>query len=187
MGTVAPSPEFTQEHYADFEKNILEPTIKGLKGEGFSFKGIIFFGLMVTKNGTYLLEYNMRFGDPETQVLMALMENNLLDVIQDCMDGKDIELKFKDEKAVCLVMCSGGYPRNIETGFEIVGEDKLKYSKLLYAGAIRKGDKVVSNGGRVLNIVATGATYEDARKKVYEDASHVHFDYGFYREDIGKF
>ncbi|GEN76707.1 phosphoribosylamine--glycine ligase [Chryseobacterium hagamense] len=187
MGCVAPSPEFTPEHYADFEKNILETTVNGLKAEGFNFKGIIFFGLMVTKKGTYLLEYNMRFGDPETQVLMALMENNLLDVIQDCMEGKDIELKFKDEKAVCLVMCSGGYPRNIETGFEIVGEDRVKHSTLLYAGAIRKGDKVVSNGGRVLNIVATGATYEDARKKVYEDAGHVHFDYGFYREDIGKF
>lgn len=187
MGSVAPSPEFTQEHYADFEKNILETTIKGLKGEGFSFKGIIFFGLMVTKKGTYLLEYNMRFGDPETQVLMALMENNLLDVINDCMNGKDIQLKFKDEKAVCLVMCSGGYPRNIETGFEIVGENKVKHSQLLYAGAIKKGDKVVSNGGRVLNLVATGATYDEARKKVYEDAIPVHFDYSFYREDIGKF
>ncbi|MBD8081276.1 phosphoribosylamine--glycine ligase [Chryseobacterium caseinilyticum] len=187
MGAVAPSPEFTAEHFADFEKNILEPTVKGLKGEGFSFKGIIFFGLMITKNGTYLLEYNMRFGDPETQVLMALMENNLLDVINDCIEGKDIQLKFKDEKAVCLVMCSGGYPRNIETGFEIVGEDKVKHSQLLYAGAVKKGDKVVSNGGRVLNIVATGATYEEARKKVYEDAIPVHFDYSFYREDIGKF
>ncbi|KQS92215.1 phosphoribosylamine--glycine ligase [Chryseobacterium sp. Leaf394] len=187
MGAVAPSPEFTAEHFADFEKNILEPTVKGLKGEGFGFKGIIFFGLMITKNGTYLLEYNMRFGDPETQVLMALMENNLLDVINDCIEGKDIQLKFKDEKAVCLVMCSGGYPRNIETGFEIVGEDKVKHSQLLYAGAVKKGDKVVSNGGRVLNIVATGATYEEARKKVYEDAIPVHFDYSFYREDIGKF
>ncbi|MEG2078906.1 phosphoribosylamine--glycine ligase [Chryseobacterium piscicola] len=187
MGAVAPSPEFTAEHFADFEKNILEPTVTGLKGEGFGFKGIIFFGLMITKNGTYLLEYNMRFGDPETQVLMALMENNLLDVINDCLDGKDIQLKFKDEKAVCLVMCSGGYPRNIETGFEIVGENKVKHSTILYAGAVKRGDKVVSNGGRVLNIVATGATYDDARKKVYEDASHVHFDYSFYREDIGKF
>ncbi|KQK25368.1 phosphoribosylamine--glycine ligase [Chryseobacterium aquaticum] len=187
MGSVAPSPEFTAEHSADFEKNILAPTITGLKAEGFSFKGIIFFGLMVTKNGTYLLEYNMRFGDPETQVLMALMENNLLDVIMDCMNGKDIELKFKDEKAVCLVMCSGGYPRNIELGFEILGEDKVKHSQLLYAGAIKKGNKIVSNGGRVLNIIATGATYDEARKKVYEDALPVHFDYSFYREDIGKF
>jgi phosphoribosylamine--glycine ligase len=187
MGSVAPSPEFTAEHSADFEKNILAPTITGLKAEGFSFKGIIFFGLMVTRNGTYLLEYNMRFGDPETQVLMALMENNLLDVIMDCMNGKDIDLKFKDEKAVCLVMCSGGYPRNIELGFEILGEDKVKHSQLLYAGAIKKGNKVVSNGGRVLNIIATGATYDEARKKVYEDALPVHFDYSFYREDIGKF
>lgn len=187
MGSVAPSPEFTAEHSADFEKNILAPTITGLKAEGFSFKGIIFFGLMVTKKGTYLLEYNMRFGDPETQVLMALMENNLLDVINDCMNGKDIELKFKNEKAVCLVMCSGGYPRNIELGFEITGEDKVKHSQLLYAGAVRKGDKIVSNGGRVLNLVATGATYDEARKKVYEDAIPVHFDYSFYREDIGKF
>lgn len=187
MGSVAPSPEFTAEHSADFEKNILAPTITGLKAEGFSFKGIIFFGLMVTKNGTYLLEYNMRFGDPETQVLMALMENNLLDVIMDCMNRKDIDLKFKDEKAVCLVMCSGGYPRNIELGFEILGEDKVKHSQLLYAGAIKKGNKIVSNGGRVLNIIATGATYDEARKKVYEDALPVHFDYSFYREDIGKF
>lgn len=187
MGSVAPSPEFTAEHFADFEKNILEPTVTGLKAEGFGFKGIIFFGLMITKNGTYLLEYNMRFGDPETQVLMALMENNLLDVINDCMSNKEIELKFKDEKAVCLVMCSGGYPRNIELGFEITGEERVKDSQLLYAGAIKKGDKIVSNGGRVLNIVATGATFDEARKKVYEDASHVHFDYSFYREDIGKF
>ncbi|KQR94884.1 phosphoribosylamine--glycine ligase [Chryseobacterium sp. Leaf180] len=187
MGSVAPSPEFTAEHFADFEKNILEPTVTGLKAEGFGFKGIIFFGLMITKNGTYLLEYNMRFGDPETQVLMALMENNLLDVINDCMSNKEINLKFRDEKAVCLVMCSGGYPRNIELGFEITGEERVKDSQLLYAGATKKGDKIVSNGGRVLNIVATGATFDDARKKVYEDASHVHFDYSFYREDIGKF
>ncbi|MCU7616098.1 phosphoribosylamine--glycine ligase [Chryseobacterium sp. PBS4-4] len=187
MGSVAPSPEFTAEHTADFEKNILEPTLKGLKAEGFSFKGIIFFGLMVTKNGTYLLEYNMRFGDPETQVLMALMENNLLDVINDCMNGKELDLKFKNEKAVCLVMCSGGYPGNIETGFEITGIEKAKYSQVLCAGAIKKGDKTVSNGGRVMNVVATGATYDEARKKVYEDAAHVHFDYSFYREDIGKF
>jgi phosphoribosylamine--glycine ligase len=187
MGSVAPSPEFTAEHTADFEKNILEPTLTGLKAEGFSFKGIIFFGLMVTKNGTYLLEYNMRFGDPETQVLMALMENNLLDVINDCMNGKDLDLKFKNEKAVCLVMCSGGYPGNIETGFEITGIEKAKHSQVLCAGAVKKGDKIVSNGGRVMNVVATGATYDEARKKVYEDALHVHFDYSFYREDIGKF
>ncbi|MFN3020546.1 phosphoribosylamine--glycine ligase [Chryseobacterium sp. TY3] len=187
MGSVAPSPEYTAEHQADFEKNILAPTVEGLKKEGLSFKGFIFFGLMVTKNGTYLLEYNMRLGDPETQVLLPLLENNLLDVIQDCIDGKNIELKFKNQKAVCLVMCSGGYPKNFETGFEIRGTEKVKHSQVLFAGARMQGDKILSDGGRVLNIVATGDTYEEARKKVYEDAVPVDFDYGFYRDDIGKF
>lgn len=187
MGSVAPSPQFNDEHMQDFEKNILQPTLEGLKAEHLQFKGFIFFGLMVTKNGCYLLEYNMRLGDPETQVIMPLLENNLLDVIQDCLDGKELDLKFKDEKAVCLVMCSGGYPRNIETGFEIVGIDKVKDSQVLFAGAAYKGNKIVTAGGRVLNLVATGDTYEEARQKVYEDALTINFDYGFYREDIAKF
>lgn len=187
MGSVAPCPNFTAEHYADFEKNILEPTLKGLQAYNILFKGFIFFGLMVTKNGCYLLEYNMRMGDPETQVILELMENNLLDVITDCLNGKDIELKFKDEKAVCVVMCSGGYPRQIETGFEIKNYEKVTDSNVLFAGAKKVGDRVVTNGGRVLSLVATGSSYEDARKKVYADAKTIQFDYEFYREDIGKF
>jgi phosphoribosylamine--glycine ligase len=103
------------------------------------------------------------------------------------MEGKDIELKWKNEKAVCLVMCSGGYPYKFDTGFEIKNIDKVKNSNVLFAGAKNLGDKVVSSGGRVLSVVATGETYEDARKKVYEDAHAINFDYGFYREDIGKF
>lgn len=187
MGSVAPNPQFTDEHMEDFRKNILEPTLEGLKAEHIKFKGFIFFGLMITNNGCYLLEYNMRLGDPETQVILPLMENNLLDVIQDCLDGKDIELRFSNQKAVCLVMCSGGYPGNIETGFEIKGTEKIKNSQLLYAGANLRGNKIVTTGGRVLNLVATADTYEEARKKVYEDAQPVHFDYCFYREDIAKF
>jgi len=187
MGSVAPSPEFKPEHYADFEENILEPTLKGLIEDGLGFKGFIFFGLMVTVNGTYLLEYNMRLGDPETQSLLPLLENNLLDVIEDCLEGKDIELKFADKKAVCLVVCSGGYPSNIETGFEIKGISKVQHSKVLMAGAEYKGERILTTGGRVLNIVATGDTYDEARKKVYADAAVVNFDYGFHREDIGKF
>lgn len=187
MGSVAPSPEFTDENFKDFVENIMNPTVKGLKGEALSFKGFIFFGLMITKNGTYLLEYNMRLGDPETQVLLPLLENNLLDVIDDCFNGREVELKFRDKKAVCLVVCSGGYPKNYETGFEITGTDKIKNSILYYAGADYKGDKVVTTGGRVLNLVALGDTYEEARKKVYEDASPVDFDYAFYRDDIAKF
>jgi len=187
MGSVAPTPEFTQEHFADFDQNILQPTLKGLQEERLSFKGFIFFGLMVTKKGSYLLEYNMRLGDPETQSLLALMENNLLTVIEDCLSGKDIELKFKDKKAVCLTMCSGGYPRTIETGFEIKGTDKVAHSEVLFAGAAYRGERIITTGGRVLNLVALGDSYEEARKKVYEDAATVQFDYAFYREDIGKF
>lgn len=187
MGSVAPSPEFTTAHYNDFEENILAPTLAGLERAGIHFKGFIFFGLMVTNDGTYLLEYNMRLGDPETQVILPLMENNLLDVILDCLEGKEIDLKFKNEKAVCLVMCSGGYPRQIETGFEIKNLDKVKDSQILFAGASNSGDAIVTSGGRVLSIVATGDTFENARKKVYDDALKIQFDYAFYREDIGKF
>lgn len=187
MGSVAPSPEFTEAHMEDFRTNILEPTLEGLRKEHLQFKGMIFFGLMVTGTGCYLLEYNMRFGDPETQSIMALMENSLIDVIEDCLEGRDLNLKFSNQKAVCLVMCSGGYPRNIETGFEIKGTERIKHSQLLYAGAASHGGEVVTTGGRVLNLVATGESYEEARRKVYEDAVPVHFDYAFYREDIGKF
>lgn len=187
MGSVAPSPEFTAEHHLDFEKNILAPTLAGLHSQNIKFKGFIFFGLMVTENGTYLLEYNMRLGDPETQVILPLMENELYDVIMDCVEGRDIELKFKDQKAVCLVLCSGGYPRNIETGFEIKHLDKVQNSEVLFAGARKAGSKILTSGGRVLSLVATGNTYEEARKKVYDDAKPIQYDYEYYRDDIGKF
>ncbi|MGA9212813.1 phosphoribosylamine--glycine ligase [Kaistella sp.] len=186
MGSVAPSPEFTDAHQKDFEENILKPTLAGLHASNIRFKGFIFFGLMVTENGTYLLEYNMRLGDPETQVIMALMENNLYDVIMDCIEGNDIELKFSDKKAVCLVMCSGGYPRQIETGFEIRNTEKVS-SQLLFAGARVKGNQILTTGGRVLSLVATGDSFEEARKKVYQDADIIHFDYEYFRDDIGKF
>ncbi len=187
MGSVAPSPEFTEAHQRDFEQNILQPTLEGLQSYNIHFKGFIFFGLMVTENGTYLLEYNMRLGDPETQVIMALLENNLFDVIMDCLDGNDINLKFRDEKAVCLVMCSGGYPRQIETGFEIRNSEKVTNSQVLFAGATAKGNRILTTGGRVLSLVATGATFEEARAKVYDDARTIHYDYEYYREDIGMF
>ena len=187
MGSVAPSPEFTAEHFRDFEENIMAPTINGLNKQNIHFKGFIFFGLMVTENGTFLLEYNMRMGDPETQVIMPLLENELFDVIMDCIAGKEIDLRFKNEKAVCLVMCSGGYPRKIDTGFEIRNLDRVKNSEVLFAGATKIGDRIVTSGGRVLSVVATGETYDEARKKVYEDAKIISFDYEFYRDDIGKF
>ena len=187
MGSVAPSPEFTEAHQQDFNENILKPTLDGLHAYNIRFKGFIFFGVMVTDKGTYLLEYNMRLGDPETQTMLALMENNLFDVIMDCLDGNEIELKFSDKKAVCLVMCSGGYPRQIETGFEIKNTEKVHQSQVLFAGAKMRGDRIYTNGGRVLSLVATGDSYEEASRKVYEDARIIHYDYEYYREDIGKF
>lgn len=187
MGSVAPSPEFTADHFRDFEENIMNPTLSGLNKQNIHFKGFIFFGLMVTEKGTFLLEYNMRMGDPETQVILPLLENELFDVITDCIEGKEVELRFKNEKAVCLVMCSGGYPRKIETGYEIRNLEKVKHSDVLFAGARQVGDRILTSGGRVLSVVATGESYEDARKKVYEDAKSISFDYEFYREDIGKF
>ena len=187
MGTAAPSPEFTEAHQKDFEENILKPTLEGLHSSNIRFKGFIFFGLMVTNDGTYLLEYNMRLGDPETQVIMALSENNLYDVIMDCLEGNEIELKFSDQKAVCLVMCSGGYPRQIETGFEIRNIDKVKDSQVLFAGAKMKGNQIFTTGGRVLSLVATGDTFEEAREKVYQGADVIHYDYEYYRDDIAKF
>ncbi|MCL1677862.1 phosphoribosylamine--glycine ligase [Elizabethkingia miricola] len=186
MGTVAPSPEFNGMHYADFERNIMLPTLKGLKQENLSFKGFIFFGLMVTAEGSYLLEYNMRLGDPETQVILPLMENSLVDVINDCMEGKPVELKFADKKAVCVVMVSGGYPRNIETGLEIKGTDKVDTLCLL-AGARKGGNNYYTTGGRVVNVVGFGETYDDARKQAYDNIKKISFDYGFYRHDIGLF
>ena len=172
-------------HMEDFVQNIMNPTIKGIHDNMLKFKGFIFFGLLVSNNECYLLEYNMRLGDPETQAIMPLLESNLLDAINDCIDGKDIELKFSDKKSVCLVLASGGYPRDFEKGLEIKGIDKVKNSEVFFAGATYQGSRIVTDGGRVLNLVATGDTYEEARQKVYEDADAVNFDYAYHREDIG--
>lgn len=185
MGTVAPNPDFTAEHMEKFVKDIMEPTMNGIKDNMLKFKGFIFFGLMVSNDECYLLEYNMRLGDPETQVIMPLLENNLLDTINDCIDGKDIELKFSDKKAVCLVIASGGYPRDFETGLEIQNLEKVKNSEVFFAGATYEGERILTTGGRVLNLVATGDSYEEARQKVYEDAPVINFDYAYYRQDIG--
>lgn len=187
MGSVAPSPEFTAEHFEDFKTNILQPTLNGMRDKGLGFAGFIFFGLLVTEKGCHLLEYNMRSGDPETQVILPLLENNLIDTINDCIDGKEIELKFKNESAVCLVMASGGYPGKYETGFQITGMDKVSGSDVIFAGATQRAGGIYTTGGRVINVVATAPTLEEARQKVYRDALPLHFDYAFYREDIAQF
>lgn len=187
MGSVAPSPEFTAAHFEDFRQNILAPTLAGLKDNYLMFRGFIFFGLMVTSKGCHLLEYNMRSGDPETQVILPLLKNNLFQTINACIDGEDIDLQFKDESAICLVMAAGGYPGKYDTGFEITGIDRVQHSDVLFAGAAHRAGGIYTTGGRAINIVATAPTLEEARRKVYEDAKPLHFDYAFFRDDIGKF
>ncbi|MBV7440738.1 phosphoribosylamine--glycine ligase [Weeksellaceae bacterium TAE3-ERU29] len=185
MGVIAPNPLFTKEHMAEFEKNILIPTQKGLIEENLLFAGIIFFGLMVTEKGIYLLEYNMRFGDPETEALLPLMENNLLEVISAAKAKEPIDLKWKDQHACCVVMASGGYPGNYEKGFEIRGLDKVEVPVFI-AGAQNYQDKVITSGGRVLNVVGVGNTLEEAREIAYSNIKKIKFDYEYYRSDIGE-
>lgn len=185
MGVVAPNPHFTDEHMKEFEKNILLPTQKGLLAEKMHFAGIIFFGLMITEHGIYLLEYNMRFGDPETEALLPLMQNDLVEVIDAAIYQQDIELKWKDQHACCVVMASSGYPGTYETGFEIRGLDKVDIPVFI-AGAREVNGKIYTSGGRVLNVVGTGATLEEARKVAYDNIHKINFDYEYYREDIGK-
>ncbi|QAR31591.1 phosphoribosylamine--glycine ligase [Ornithobacterium rhinotracheale] len=185
MGVIAPNPYFTQEHMKDFEKNILLPTQKGLLAEKMHFAGIIFFGLMITERGIYLLEYNMRFGDPETEALLPLMENDLVEVIDAALHQQEIELKWKNQHACCVVMASGGYPGNYETGFEIHGLSKVDIPVFI-AGAREEGGKIYTSGGRVLNVVGTGNTLEEARKVAYDNIHKINFDYEYYRNDIGE-
>lgn len=184
MGTFAPNPFYTAQRQAQFERDILEPTLKGIQAEGLEFAGCIFFGLMLTDNGTYLLEYNMRFGDPETQVVLPLIEGDFYQLLVACMERRlePGDIKIRDQKTICLVLASGGYPGSYEKGKEISGLEGVDY---LEAGVRHENGKAYTNGGRVLNLVARADTIEAARKVVYENAQKVDFEGKTYRKDIG--
>src|SRR5690606_31974718 len=184
MGVLAPNPLFKREHFDAFETDILQPTLKGLLEEDLLFSGVIFFGLMITAKGVYLLEYNLRMGDPETQATLPLLENDLYEVIMKSNRGEDFKLEFSNQQACCVVMVSGGYPLNYEKGFEIRGLEKVDCPYFI-AGAKEKNGEILTSGGRVLNVVGLGETMEDARKTAYENVKKVHFDYEYYRNDIG--
>ena len=192
MGTFSPSPFYTEEIDAFCQKYIYQATVDAMKAEGREFKGIIFFGLMLTEKGPRVLEYNARFGDPETQVVLPRMKNDIVEVFEACVDGTldQIDLEFEDNAAVCVVLASEGYPVKYEKGLKIKGleafEDKDSYF-VFHAGT--KFDQegcVVTNGGRVLGVTATGATLKDARANAYEAANWVTFDNKYCRSDIGK-
>ncbi|MCR5010997.1 MAG: phosphoribosylamine--glycine ligase [Lachnospiraceae bacterium] len=191
MGTFSPSPFYTEEVDRICREKIYQPTVDAMRAEGREFKGIIFFGLMITEDGPKVLEYNARFGDPEAQVVIPRMKNDLLDVIEACVDGTlgDVELEFEDNAAVCVVLASEGYPVKYEKGYEIKGLENFKDKDdyfCFHAGSKFAEGKIVTNGGRVLGITAKGDDLKQARAKAYEATGWIEFENKYMRHDIGK-
>ncbi len=191
MGTFSPSPFYTPEIDAYCQEHIFQPTVDAMKAEGRPFKGIIFFGLILTEDGPKVLEYNVRFGDPEAQVVLPRMKNDLIDVCEACIDGTldRIDLEFEDNAAVCVVLASDGYPVSYEKGFPITGLDEVKKHEGYYcfhAGTKFDGEEIVTNGGRVLGITAKGKDLKEARKNAYAATEWVDFANKYMRHDIGK-
>lgn len=191
MGTFSPSPFYTKEVDEFCKNHIFQKTVDAMKAEGREFKGIIFFGLMLTKDGPKVLEYNARFGDPETQVVLPRMKNDIIDVMEACVDGRldEINLDFADNAAVCVVLASDGYPEHYEKGYPITGFEAFDNKDdffCFHAGTKLSDGKIVTNGGRVLGITATGSDLKEARKKAYEATKWIDFDNKYMRGDIGK-
>ena len=192
MGNFSPSPFYTAEVDEFCQKYIFQPTVDAMAAEGREFKGVIFFGLMLTEDGPKVLEYNARFGDPEAQVVLPRLENDIIDVMEACVDGTldKIDLKFEDRATVCVVLASDGYPVAYEKGKKITGLENFDNKKDYYC--FHAGTKfddngdIVTNGGRVLGITATADTLKEARAKAYEATEWVNFDNKYMRHDIGK-
>ena len=191
MGTFSPSPFYNDEVEAFCEKYVYQSTIDAMAFEGRPFTGILFTGLMITEDGPKVLEYNARFGDPEAQVVLPRMKNDIIDVMEACIDGKlsDVELEFEDNAAVCVVLASDGYPEKYDKGFEIKGLDTFKDKDgyyVFHAGTKFDGDKIVTNGGRVLGVVAKGENLKAARANAYKATEWIDFANKYKRNDIGK-
>ena len=192
MGTFSPSPFYTKEVDEFCKKYIYQATVDAMKTEGRTFKGIIFFGLMITEDGPKVLEYNARFGDPEAQVVLPRMKNDIIDVFEACIDGTldKIDLQFEDNAAVCVVLASDGYPVSYEKGFEIKGLDTFKDKDgyyVFHAGTkFDDNGKIVTNGGRVLGVTAKGKDLKEARANAYKATEWIDFDNKYMRHDIGK-
>ena len=187
MGTVAPNPYYTPEIAKQCMERIFLPTVRAMNAEGRTFKGCLYFGLMLTAEGPKVIEYNCRFGDPETQVVLPLLESDLLTVLRACREGtlSDTEVKFSDGAACCVVLASEGYPEKYEKGYEItVGKDID--ADVFIAGAKRRDGKLVTDGGRVLGVTATAEDLQSAVEKAYAQVKKVRFANAYYRKDIGK-
>jgi phosphoribosylamine--glycine ligase len=192
MGTYAPSPFVDEKMEAEIIEKIIKPTISGLEKAGAPFKGILFAGLMIGSKGIRLLEFNARFGDPETQVILPRIKSDFIALIEAAIDGNLDKYKIEfdeNKKLVCVVMCANGYPENYEKGTEIKGLEQIKNLadvKILHAGTIKKDGKILANGGRVLNIIASADSFKSARSKAYNAISKIDWKEGFVRSDIAK-
>ena len=191
MGTFSPSPFYTKEVDRFCREHIYQATVDAMAAEGRPFKGIIFFGLMLTEKGPRVLEYNARFGDPEAQVVLPRMKNDIIEVMEACIDGKldSIELVFEDNAAVCVVLASQGYPVKYEKGFAVKGLERFEGQDscfCFHAGTRRAGEEIVTNGGRVLGVTAKGRTLKEARENAYKAAEWISFENKYMRHDIGK-
>ncbi|MCI6464804.1 MAG: phosphoribosylamine--glycine ligase [Faecalicatena sp.] len=191
MGTFSPSPFYTKEVEEFCNKYVYQATVDAMASEGREFKGIIFFGLMLTEEGPKVLEYNARFGDPEAQVVLPRMKNDLIEVVEACIDGTldQVDLQFEDNAAVCVVLASEGYPVKYEKGFPISGLEEFKKHEGYYcfhAGTKFDGDQIVTNGGRVLGVTAKGKDLKEARANAYAATEWVKFENKYMRHDIGK-
>lgn len=185
MGTIAPNPYYTKEIAERCMREIFLPTMEAMNREGRTFSGCLYFGLMLTEKGPKVIEYNCRFGDPETQVVLPLLQSDLLEIMLNIYDEKlsEADVRFSEESACCVVMASEGYPKKYETGFEItMPKDKNIY----VAGAKAENGKLLTSGGRVLGVTETAATLAEAVQKAYDTAAQVHFENAYYRKDIGK-
>ena len=187
MGTVAPNPYYTEEIASECMEKIFLPTVRAMKAEGRTFRGCLYFGLMLTKDGPKVIEYNCRFGDPETQVVLPLLESDLLTVMQAVTEGRlsEVPVTFKNEFAACVIMASSGYPTAYERGFEIQIPKELE-SSVYVAGAKYEGGRLLTDGGRVLGVSAVADSLEAAIAAAYRKVSDIHFDNAYYRHDIGK-
>lgn len=191
MGTFSPSPFYTADVQKFCEEKVYQPTMDAMKAEGRDFVGILFVGLMLTEDGPKVLEYNARFGDPEAQVVLPRMKNDIIDVMNACIDGKldEVDLQFEDNAAVCVVLASAGYPEHYEKGKVITGFENFENKEgyyVFHAGTKKTEEGIVTNGGRVLGVTAKGANLKEARANAYEATKLIQFENKYMRNDIGK-
>lgn len=190
MGTISPVPQVSAAIMQAAEEKVLKPFLRGCAAEGIEYRGLLYPGLMLTADGPKVLEFNARFGDPETQVLMMRLDSDLLDALEAVVDRRLVgtTLRFKRDAAVCVVMASGGYPGDYSKGKTILGLDdaaKLDGVQVFHAGTKRSGDAIVTSGGRVLGVTALGGDLKAARERAYEAAARIRFDGAHCRKDIG--